>query len=201
MINDGDIFKFVLTWSIGGATIAQNTYHYLADTDDPNSTYQDVLVALVLLQTTTFGTIDQLIASNVEGTFAELLYMDPISKLFSTVASTPVTGMKGTATGTQLPNGVAVLCKFFTDIGRSQGRKYLPGYNETDAKSNELGTGDSVPFLAWATGIITPIVVGLSTLSPGNFSTITKLVRLYTGIVAVNDLLAYQRRRKPGVGI
>jgi len=101
-----------------------------------------------------------------------------------------------------LPHGVAALVRMYSEASRSIGRKYLAGFGE-DMQSD----GD------WAAGAITNLgsfltrwsakaeVSVTNDLYPGVWSTTAHVVyrTAQEGVILAQP--AYQRRRRPGVGI
>jgi hypothetical protein len=101
-----------------------------------------------------------------------------------------------------LPHGVAALVRAYTEEARTVGRKYLPAFCE-DRQEDGAWIGATITALtafgvAWSTS---EIVHTSNELLPAVFSTKWKTVRLLSGTEVVLTDPAYQRRRRPGVGM
>lgn len=102
----------------------------------------------------------------------------------------------------QLPNGVAAIIQMKTANTDVTGRKFLPGFTEIGIADNNWGSGSLTQmalFAAdWALAYDDPNDVRLL---PGVYSNTFNNFFLATGVVVINGIAGYQRRRKPGVGI
>lgn len=103
--------------------------------------------------------------------------------------------------GEPLPHGSAILVKLFTGLGKHTGKKFLGLFN--DNALNSLGNVAAVVQAAAATDfakILAPFV-----FTAGNTLVGVVLDRADGTVrdilsVAVSDVFAYQRRRRPGTG-
>lgn len=111
-------------------------------------------------------------------------------------------GLVGSNISPVLPPGVASLITAPTSLPKQRGKKYVPGTSE--------GRVDNGALNAAALGIMTTLagfylqdigILALGDLQPGVLSrTLQQFVPL-AGSAIVTNVLAYQRRRKPNVGI
>ena len=109
----------------------------------------------------------------------------------------------GESIGDPLPSGVAALIEVTTDTSRVMGKKYLPGFSELAQTAGLWVSGVLAALascaMAWAYGHVgthtsdTSYMAGVWSVKAGGF-------KQFTGAGAVNDVPAYQRRRKAGVG-
>lgn len=107
------------------------------------------------------------------------------------------------AAGDQLPRGVAGLARLWTSDPDVQGKKYLPGFAETDLVDGLYSGALLVAILLFAADWYTPFVGAASgaTFTPGVWSVVGSVFRAAVEHYAASAIPAYQRRRKRGVGI
>lgn len=103
----------------------------------------------------------------------------------------------------QMPRGVSPLVRLWTIDPDVQGRKYISGVTEGGISDGTLGAGTLVDLLAFAADWYTPFVGGTSgaTWTPGIWSVVRSVFLAGVDHIAATAILAYQRRRKRGVGI
>lgn len=197
----GDLWKLTLEYVLPDGGTAQNVFHYVCKIADPGATDLDVLTAVLFELQIGWASAAGRINAGTQGQIAELARYDHILQTFSTTATLPMVGFDGTTGAEASPNGISVLLKFFTDLGRSQGRKYVPGVAETMVSTNTLDALPLADFVTMAQQWGLPHVVGVGVVTPGNFNKVLGTIRTWTSDIAVNALVAYQRRRAPGVGL
>lgn len=139
-------------------------------------------------------------ADTVVSTIVEVWTVNEATKELTPVGDEATTWV-GVDLADALPNGVAAIGSMKTTETEVTGRKFLPGFVETDFTDNNLGAGGLARLVLfvidWATVYIDPNNVHFS---PGVYSP-TKLNFFFTtGVVIANAIAGYQRRRKPGVG-
>lgn len=110
-------------------------------------------------------------------------------------------GISPTASGDALPPGVAVLIKLFTGLGKRTGRKFVGGVVEAVCDSDgQVVSAALASFVAGFVKLVTPHVISagneLVTMILGQADGATRNVTE----IAVSDVFAYQRRRRPGTG-
>ena len=89
-----------------------------------------------------------------------------------------------------------------TGIPKSRGRKFIPGGQDTDVTEGLWNT----LYLAYLVALLGPYLTiidvgGLSNLNPGVLATVLQTFLQFSGSAETTNVPAYQRRRKPGVGI
>jgi len=197
----GEIYRITLQWAMPDGGTAQNVFHYEVTIADPFTTPAGILAGLLFDLQLGFIIVADRITDLMVGDTAELALYDPILDQFSTIATDALGGFDGTNVTAPSPNGIAGLIKFFTDVGRSQGRKYIAGIVESFFTANVVAPALATDLLLVAAQWVLPIIVGTGALTPGNFAAVSGTIRSWTGGFAVSSLAAYQRRRKPGVGL
>ena len=103
----------------------------------------------------------------------------------------------------QLPRGVAGLVRLWTVDPDVQGKKYIPGFVESNLNDGLFDSGAIVKLLAFAADWYLPFTGGTSgaTWSPGIWSVVGTVFKLAVDHLATSTIPAYQRRRKRNVGI
>ena len=196
-----NIYRVTLTFNTPDLSLAQNVFHYKVTIPDATVTPLQILGAIQAQLVLGFSSTAYAVSDQVSGSLIELAILDPLLGTFTGIASLPAAGFDGTNISDALPNGVAVLLKFFTAAARSQGRKYLVGFTENWLINNVVIPG-LVPdllgqLIIWAAAV----VVGVGEVQPGDFSVNTNDTTPWSGGGVVGLISAYQRRRKPGVGL
>lgn len=100
-----------------------------------------------------------------------------------------------------LPHGVAALVRQYTTDPRTIGRKYIPGFGESQNEDGALSAAAIQTLgLFAAQWDNTREISGGNTLVPGVWKDQLKTIRQMSGSSVVLADFAYQRRRRPGVG-
>lgn len=107
------------------------------------------------------------------------------------------------ATPDQLPRGVALLIRLWTEDPDVQGKKYMPGLTETNVTDGLFSGAIIANALAFAADWYLPFVGSATgaTFTPGVWSVLNTLFVAAVDHVAMSAIPAYQRRRKNNVGI
>lgn len=161
----------------------------------------DILEAAANWVDTLMGDVDNLMASSVSGTLAEVWEVDGPTGDLTPIGDEACT-WAGLSGSDPLPNGVAAIVHLKTTNTDVTGRKFIPGIAEGNATDNNwaaaaltaLGTFGA----SWGTVYTDPNDVQFV---PGVYSVTKNVFYNATGTSIVNAIAGYQRRRKPGVGI
>lgn len=113
-----------------------------------------------------------------------------------------ILGIAGAVAGGALPAGNAGYLLAYTAIPKARGSKYVPGVSETDSAASGLSV-EYIANLALLLAVyLAPIVSGNgATYQPGVLSKTLEAFVPFLVSGAIDNLVAYQRRRKLGVGI
>ena len=109
----------------------------------------------------------------------------------------------GTSLGDPLPAGNAALVVGYTAVKRTYGKKFIPGYAEAGAAGDTWNAGVFTRLGTWAGAWYTSIPHTGGGLSHSGVWKRDALPDPYfADFVSMNarEIVAYQRRRKPGVG-
>jgi hypothetical protein len=179
-----NVFWALLGDAVGGGPLAES------DVIDAAANYLDLI----------YAEIDDMISDLIASTVVEVWTVDEPTGDLTPVGDGATTWV-GLDTNDPLPNGVAGICSMKTDNTEVTGRKFIPGINEVAVDDNNL---DTIPFgrlldfaVEWATEYTDANDV---VLSPGVYSGAKANFYAATGTVIANNIVGYQRRRKPGVG-
>lgn len=108
----------------------------------------------------------------------------------------------GTQTDDMLPHGVSALTRAYSSRSKTIARKYIPGFSEATQSDGDW-VGGTLTALGsfnadWAAGLT---LSASNYLFPGVWSTVTGFIYRLTSEFVILAQPAYQRRRRPGVGI
>lgn len=200
MAANGEIFRVVLSYGAPGASIAQTVHWY--EFLGPGLPDATVNTEFVQWATSTWGAAWAPIASNQ----AELNQVDiDVINTDGTVArnsGSQTIAVSGTSPGNVLPGANAAFMIANTPLPKQKGKKYAPFLDEDSVASGFLESAAltllSDLFDAYVL-TLTPVIG--SDLFPGILSrTLLQFVQ-FPGGGKVTNVPAYQRRRKPNVGI
>ncbi len=108
----------------------------------------------------------------------------------------------GTEVGSMLPHGVCGMVRAYSTNPRSIARKYLAGFGDAQQSNGVWGAPTLAALAAFGVLWATSITVSAGNfMHPGVFDNTLKIVHRFTGTEVVLSEPAYQRRRRPGVGI
>lgn len=196
-VSEGSILRVVPTFTLGSVSKAQNVYHVrhesVADSDD-----DDVLDAALELIEDLMGNFDQNISDEVELASVEVfeLILSEWQPL-GTVAGT----WAGAVTTDRVPSGVALLINLYKERTNHKDRKFIAGLVEVSVNGDEIATGVLTNAGAYVTTMTQLFTAANGVeLRPIHYNRNTGAVKVYNG-GAGSALPAYQRRRKPGVGL
>lgn len=196
-----DILRATITFTMPETTIAQWVWHYIQVTaGDPDFDQLATSISSAIGQA--WNEIEDLIIDTVIGDILEVALWDGLLNQFDTLGVGSATNLDGAnAVDEMLPHMDAALVKFFTSVGRSIGKKFVPGLVETAQSESILTAGALVDMAAFAARFEDAVVSQGMTFNAGNFNAPTETFREYTHVVEANALLAPQTRRRPGIGI
>lgn len=204
-INVNDILRVVLQFTMPGSTVSELVWHYLV-TAGSGGADQDVIDDIVTAADLAFDNIVARMNNGIAGATADLFRWDSGLNRWDGLATGDATVIVATGANDMLPHGVAALVKFFTLVGRRQGRKFIPGFIETSQTGGEIVGAAVTDLVNFALDFHDDVVSAPVTLSPGNFnvdaaSPLFETFAEWGGTIQIATTMAYQRRRKPGVGI
>lgn len=198
---DGVILRIALSYLMPEDVIAQSILYAVLSGGSPPYDEDDALddihtyVDLIL---TEWGS---LAADSVESSLIQVYEYDAIDEDWDEVG-VRVPTIDGGVASDMLPHGVAAFCQARSLDPDVSGSKYWPGLTEVSQTEGRwtsgvvLGIADIAA--AWVAGDIGAETGAL--ITAGVWSVVEANFHPFNGVIVVNALPAYQRRRKPGVG-
>ena len=109
---------------------------------------------------------------------------------------------QGTIANDVLPAGNAAYMLAYTAVPKARGSKYVPGISESEVTSGSLAVGYLADLALLLAIYLNPFLGGSgATLQPGVASKVLETFVPFLISGAIDAVVAYQRRRKAGVGI
>lgn len=196
---DGDILRGTGKFTLGRGSAMQSVLHFkytgAGDTDDEIG--DEISGHFTSMYTNVEDSLDSLTLSEE----VDVWRWDAVLDQWDGIYSEPWLLIIGTEAGQQLPNGAAALVRLFSSLPRRQGRKFISGVSTNmylDAGWTALFLADLALFLA---DTVASVATANGTLQPGLFNVVDEDFIPFKNAGGVNVFAAYQRRRRPGVGI
>lgn len=201
----GDIIRVALTGYGPGNAVWQNVWHY-AMTGGAGAAESVFLSGLVAKHADTWDEMDALISDEYGATIFDAWVRDPSLQVWNGIGQISAGPLAGLNVQDPEPHGVALVGLVVTELARRQGRHFLPGINEDQVDLGLLDAAGLTAFAFYMAEFVEDIVVTGGTFTwctyndtPG--SDYEESESLYNGTVVINEIVGYQRRRKPLVGI
>lgn len=199
-ISAGDILRVVLEYAFPGAGTALNVFHYIYSGGDVDET--TVMDAIVEWAENEWGATWAGMASStatLEGVRVE--EVNVAGELLRDVGAELI-GIVGTNGADVMPAAVSAYVQGYTNVPQVFGRKYVPGISEASIDNGTFTAGQLAQLALLLLDYIDEINVGTGqNLFPGVLSKRENAFKSFTNVGLFNNLPAYQRRRKSGVGI
>lgn len=197
----GEIIQATIEYQVGASSTPMNVFHWIKASTNTDATDMDTIVDWVdgnwgsswaALAHTAIELVQVTVrVLNGLGTVIRILGSENIN-VFGDVASTT------------LPAANAGLMVANTAEPSLQGKKYVPGLSEGTVEAGVITTGALADLANLMVEYLTPIDLvtpSLVTMIPGIYSTAKEEFFAFNGSGTITNVPAYQRRRKPGVGI
>lgn len=201
-IPTGAILKAVASIVLPDLVIAQNVFNVLFENDGTGNDDVDVVSDIADWIDDIFTEVDGQIDSEANPSDVKVYIWDSIDTDWDEIGSESLTYVPGRV-DQMLPHGVAALIYARTEDPDVMGLKYLPGFTEIAQDASSWAAGPLAEMLLAADQWTTDHVGAAtgSTFTPGVWSTAQEDFKTMSGVYGVKGNAAYQRRRKPGVGI
>lgn len=205
MIDLNDVLRVVAEWDGPAGSLAQLVYHFrvAAGNDEaPADVLGDIKTALE----TAWANIEDIVDDNWTFATLELYLRDVGAHQWDGVATTVSANLDGITAGDSVPQGAAALVKFFTELGRRQGRKYIMGLVETVQADGTITAPNVTKLALFGADLDDSVTSGSETLVFGTYN-VDPLSALYESFsdniqtAQAEAVFAYQRRRRPGTGV
>lgn len=200
-VADGTILRIVASLLFPDNALAQNIFYVVFTDSGASNAVEDVLSDL---SDYIFAVYDEMatgIQAAINLTDIKVYEYDGVDEDWDELG-VEFPGDDFTGAGDGMPNGVAYLCAAETTNPDVTARKYIGGGVESNSTDNDL-TGPLITALTalveeWIAPFTGAATGGL--FGPGVWSPTKTNFFLFNGVGSVNVQVAYQRRRKPGVG-
>lgn len=195
-VDDLDVVRVVAEMTMDGTEDQRNVFHVLKVAGgtisdqlfmDDVAAQLDLMYAILIPQQRTILTYDQITGQIVFGG-TDLMPDTPWP-----VITAGINGADG------LPFQVAALVLGQTVIAKTQGRKYLGGFLETNQFDSTINATLTPLLISWALEYITDFVSGANTYRFGTFNPLSFVFNAFASGV-VQGILRTQRRRTAGFG-
>ena len=201
-VADGAILRIVASLLFPDSVIAQNVFYAVfADTGASNDE-EDVVDDLIDWVNDMYADLEARMDSDVDLDEIKAYVYDPSDDDWDEIGSGPGTdAFVGAAS--MAPHGVAALQHANTFDPDVSGHKYWGGFSQSSMDDSDI-VGSLITDLVALAITWTTAFVGTATggdFGPGVWSPTRINFFLFNGTVFTNAQVAYQRRRKPGVGI
>lgn len=198
-ISSGDLLQVVMEYAFPGAGTALNIFYWVYAGVDKDE--GDLLTDLQDWAFSQWGALWTTIASN-EATIDKILVneVSPTGLLIRQIGTAEVDAV-GAIPGDVLPAANSAYIQGYTAVPRVFGKKYVPGIEKSQVDNGSFIAGALINIAALATQYLDRYdMPSGGTLFPGVLSSKTGGFEAFIGTVFLESLVAYQRRRKQGVG-
>ncbi|AXH78816.1 MAG: hypothetical protein [Circular genetic element sp.] len=198
----GNVFRTVAVINMPQSQVATLNKYIKADSTISSADYDELVTNVGLWYEDVFGRFDSEILAAVSLDVAEVYHVDDVTGE-ETILDDVDIDVTFSGSGDFTPHGAAVLisCQVFQDRGVL--KWFIPGM--MGARLDGVGNWDSViatqGLLAVLDMLTAPDAVNGIDLDVGSWNSTTKTFKPVGSSGTVNLIPAYQRRRRPGVGI
>jgi len=201
-IADGTVLRIVASLLFPDSVIAQNIFYTVFTDNGSSNDTDDVLDDLVDYVEDIYTDLLNEVAEEVDLGEMKVYEYDSVDDDWDEVGTrTPSVAFNQTADG--LPNGAAALIHARSTDPDVSGHKYFGGFGNGKAVDNDWTSGCLTQLVqcgsTWVTNFVGTATGG--DFFPGVWSPTRTNFYAFNGTFIVNGVVAYQRRRKPGVGI
>lgn len=201
----GDVIRVAMTGESPGANVFQNVWHYRMAVGAGGD--EDLFLAAVEAKwRLAFAEITTRIASSFLYSFMEAWKRDTVNQRWDGIAALDISDTPGTNVGDPLPHGAAALNRHITTVFRRQGRHFIPGMAEAETALGLFASAALSDMADYGAIFDDTVIEGGNQYDWGVYNVDAASVLFQTfaqasNTVIANGIVAYQRRRKPLVGI
>lgn len=199
MIEVNDIIRVALHYTGSNASEVLNVFWYQLTIDSlANASLMDILEDYL---TDVWGDAwADFAAQSFSMDFFEVDIINPDGTVNRNIGERTL-DIDGTVVGDGLPAVVSGYMYASTAVPKARGSKYVPGIAELNTSNGVLSAGAVADLSLMLIGYLATLTTGGSALIvPGVLSRPLEAFVPFTAQGLVNDIPAYQRRRKPNVG-
>jgi hypothetical protein len=201
-VADGAILRIVASLIFPESVIAQNVFYAVFADTGGSDAEEDVLTDLATYIEAVYTTMTARVDDIISVTGIKVYNYDALDDDWDEVGD-EVLNYDFEGSGDMCAHGVAGLVHAKTTDPDVQAAKYIGGILDAQMIEGTWVTGTVEDMADFAAEWSTPFV-GIASgadFAPGVWSVVNKNFFLFSGVEVVNVIPAYQRRRKPGVGI
>jgi hypothetical protein len=201
-ISDGTILKIVVSLLLPDTVIAQNVFYSVVADLVTSDDEDDVVTDLVTYVEDMYDQLTGIISDTVVASDIKVYEYDSNDDDWDEVGTDTWADIFASGSD-MMPHGVACLIHARSTDPDTHASKYIPGLSDNNALDSDI-TGAAVVVLADFADVWVAPFIGTETggtFGPGVWSEADTVFKIFNGNYTVNGLVAYQRRRKPGVGI
>lgn len=201
-VADGTILKVVVSMIWLDGNIMQNVFNLVVAGGSPPYDVDDVLDEIETWLDTLYANITTFVSDELDGSVFHVYEYDAGDDDWDEIGSLPWTWNPSNV-GDQLPRGNAGLINLKTYNPDVSGKKYVGGWTETGIEGGVFSAASLAALAAYAIDWYTAFVGGTTgaTYGVGVWSVAKTNFFLAVASVVIPAIVAYQRRRKRGVGI
>jgi hypothetical protein len=198
----GDILKLVVSLAWTDGAIMQNVYNAVVTGAGSPFDDEDIVDDAGDWATAMYDNLDANISDNLEGSQVQVYVYDAIDDDWDEVGSQSWT-FAGVGVADQLPRANAALVIMKTTDPDVSGKKYIPGATTGAVDNGQLSVGFVANLVSYAVDWLSDFVGTTSgaTWTPGVWSVVDTVFKAAASTAIINTIVAYQRRRKRGIGI
>lgn len=196
------VLKVVLSLLFPDNAIAQNVFYVLFENDGSSNDKDDILDDLVEWMESIYDDMAPAVSSSIDITGFKCYIRDVPGDDWDEVGvAFPADTFS--AAGDPMPNAVCALLHALTDDPDVIAGKYFGGNTDTATVDNDFTAGSLTTYVNAGAEWVDPWTgsVSGSGYIPGVWSPTNNAFYPFSTAYSVNAQVAYQRRRKPGVGI
>ena len=201
-VTDGTILRVVASMLWTDGEVCQNVFNAVVTGGGAPWDDADIVDDAVAWLGVMYANLTAAVSDNLDGNYCAVYKYDAVDDDWDEVGSTSWT-WNPTEVGENLPRAASGLVRLWTTDPDVQGKKYMAGLTEPGVTDGAIGAGGLAALLAFAADWWDTFVGATSGASwgPGIWSVAGTVFKLAVEHYATSAIMAYQRRRKPNVGI
>jgi len=196
----GEIARITVRYTQLGGSEAQNVFY----TQLLSGTVTDAQALIDLDNWVNAGWLDEWedeASEDAEGIGADFVIVNTDGTVDRSLGSSSYTSHVGTLTQDEEPPATSYFMYAPTAVPKIRGRKFVPGVPEGRVVDGLLTSGALSALIVLADYYVNTYVNGSNSYGMGVLSTVLQEFVPFIDSYVISDVPAYQRRRKPGVGI
>lgn len=204
-LEQDDVVRIALTGVSPLTQVFQHVFH-LQRTNAGSMDEDDALAGVAAKWAVAFGEVIAVISDTYSWVEWEMWKRDATAHEWNGISSLATPTVDGDLAGDPIPHGAAAVGRYATQVLRRQGKTFLPGWGQESIDLGLLDAAALVDFADFMAEFVEDHVDGGLILQKCTYNTdptssFYETASLVNGVVFANDVVGYQRRRKPNVGL